>query len=72
MADGSEGEDKEYPCWNPVLFQPAKGPLLLFYKVGPSPSKWWGVMMSSEDGGKSWKDRRKLGTDGKIGHLLGR
>ena len=24
----------------PVLFQPKTGPLLLFYKVGPSPSTW--------------------------------
>jgi predicted neuraminidase len=38
-----------YPCWNPVLFQPKNGPLLLFYKVGPSPSKWWGMMMELPD-----------------------
>nr|HIL74613.1 hypothetical protein [Rhodospirillales bacterium] len=36
IADGSEGEDKEYPCWNPVLFRPSSGKLMLFYKVGPS------------------------------------
>lgn len=71
VADGSEGEEKDYPCWNPVLFQPEGGPLLLFYKVGPSPSTWWGVMMSSPDGGKTWEDRRKLGKDETIGHLLG-
>ncbi|HIG80533.1 MAG TPA: sialidase, partial [Verrucomicrobiales bacterium] len=39
VADGSEGEVEEFPCWNPVLFQPRKGPLMLFYKVGPSPSR---------------------------------
>jgi predicted neuraminidase len=71
VADGSEGEDKEYPCWNPVLFQPRKGSLMLFYKVGPSPSRWWGMLMTSDDGGKTWGNRRKLGRNHKIGHLLG-
>lgn len=78
VASGAEGEDKEYPCWNPVLFkaQVPKGtfgeaPLLLFYKVGPSPSSWWGVMMSSHDDGKTWVNRHRLGKNDKIGHLLG-
>ncbi len=78
VASGGEGEDREYPCWNPVLFksgglveEEGKNPLILFYKVGPSPSRWWGVMMSSFDGGKTWKHRRKLGKDPKVGHLLG-
>ena len=70
-ADGSEGEDQDFPCWNPVLFQPRKGPLMLFYKVGPSPSRWWGMLMTSDDGGKTWANRRKLGRNDKIGHLLG-
>ncbi len=71
VVDGSEGEDKEYPCWNPVLFQPKKGPLMLFYKVGPTPSRWWGMLLTSRDGGKSWGHRHKLGKDDKIGHLMG-
>ena len=78
VASGAEGEEKEYPCWNPVLFKvripegsPGEGPLLLFYKVGPSPSRWWGVMMSSRDGGKTWENRRRLGKDTRVGHLLG-
>jgi len=71
VADGSEGEDKEYPCWNPVLFQPKKGPLMLFYKVGPTPSRWWGMLLTSKDGGKTWGGRHKLGKDDKIGHLIG-
>jgi len=71
VADGSEGEDKEYPCWNPVLFQPKKGPLMLFYKVGPTPGRWWGVLLVSEDNGRTWGNRRKLGRDDKIGHLIG-
>ena len=71
VADGSEGEDKEYPCWNPVLFKTQSGKLLLFYKVGPSPSKWWGVIRESKDNGESWSDPRKMGTNKKVGHLLG-
>jgi len=53
VANGVDGE-KRYPCWNPVLFQPSKGPLLLFYKVGPSPSRWWGMLTLSDDEGKTW------------------
>jgi hypothetical protein len=37
-----------------VLFQPSSGPLLLFYKVGPSPSKWWGLVRTSADAGRTW------------------
>ena len=48
------------PCWNPVLFQPRRGPLLLFYKVGPNPSSWWGMMTTSDDGGRSWSAPRRL------------
>lgn len=70
VADGSEGEDKDYPCWNPVLFQPKGGSLMLFYKVGPSPGAWWGVLVTSRDGGKSWSKPRRLGKD-RLGHLLG-
>ncbi len=51
---------RRFPCWNPVLFQPRKGPLLLFFKTGPTPSTWWGEWMVSEDGGKTWKDRQCL------------
>ena len=44
---------------------------MLFYKVGPSPSTWWGMLLTSDDGGKTWKNRRKLGKNDEIGHLLG-
>ena len=48
------------PCWNPVLHQPKAGPLLLFYKAGPSPRRWWGMMMRSADHGRSWADPEAL------------
>lgn len=52
----AEGKPKRYACWNPVLFQPKDGPLMLFYKVGPTPSNWWGMLTTSEDGGKTWAE----------------
>ena len=70
VADGIQDESLRYPCWNPVLFQPDKGPLLLFYKVGPDPRQWWGVVKTSADQGYSWSDSRKLGTS-RLGHLIG-
>ena len=70
VATGAEDEDKDYPCWNPVLFQPKKGPLLLFYKVGPNPREWWGVLLESKDGGATWGNRRKLG-EGPLGPIVG-
>lgn len=60
VANGLQADGTRHPCWNPVLFQPKTGPLLLFFKVGSSPSTWWGEMMISEDAGQTWKDRRKL------------
>lgn len=62
VVDGSEGEDQEYACWNPVLFQPRGGPLWLFYKVGVSPSKWWGAATTSKDNGRTWSQPWRLGT----------
>ncbi len=58
-VDG-QGAIHRHPCWNPVLFQPAKGPLLLFYKCGPSPSTWWGMLTTSDDGGQTWAWPRRL------------
>ncbi|MBI3462332.1 MAG: exo-alpha-sialidase [Planctomycetes bacterium] len=63
VADGVQHATKRYPCWNPVLFQAAGGPLLLFYKVGPDPSHWWGMLITSEDGGKTWSLPRRLPED---------
>ena len=61
VADGVASQEyRRYPCWNPVLFQPRKGPLYLFYKVGPSPSEWWGMVKASDDGGKTWGKPKQL------------
>ena len=59
-------EGAPHPCWNPVLFQPREGPLHLFYKVGPSPSTWWGLLKTSNDNGLTWSEATKL-PDGIIG-----
>lgn len=63
VANGIQHDKKRYPCWNPVLFQPQKGPLLLFYKVGPSPDSWWGMLMTSHDAGRTWSIPRRLPED---------
>jgi len=68
VADGVGFRAKRLPTWNPVLFQPENGPLLLFYKVGPSPSTWWGMMMTSTNDGKSWSPPRRL-PDGILGPI---
>ncbi|HEX9001986.1 MAG TPA: sialidase family protein [Blastocatellia bacterium] len=60
VANGVESSEKRHPTWNPVLHQPSKGPLLLFYKVGPSPSTWWGMLTTSADGGKTWSKPVRL------------
>ena len=54
VANGVQNSKMRYPTWNPVLFQPKGGPLMLFYKVGPSPRQWWGMLITSENEGKTW------------------
>ena len=70
VVNGIQNDTLRYPCWNPVLFQPAEGPLMLFYKVGPSPSEWWGEMVTSVDQGHTWSAPRRLG-ESSLGHLIG-
>ena len=62
VASGVQHKDKRYPCWNPVLYNSGKE-ILLFYKVGPSPSRWWGEMKTSQDNGKTWSFARRLPED---------
>ena len=69
VANGVQDDGKKrFPTWNPVLFQPAKGPLLLFYKVGPDPDRWWGMLRTSEDAGRTWSAARRL-PDGILGPI---
>jgi predicted neuraminidase len=68
VANGVQNANTRYPCWNPVLFQAADGPLLLFYKVGPSPSTWWGMLITSNDGGLTWSKPQRL-PDGILGPI---
>jgi len=60
VASGTDASGKPIACWNPVLFQQPGGPLLLFYKVGPHPDSWWGMLMHSDDAGKTWSESTKL------------
>jgi predicted neuraminidase len=53
-------DGKRYPCWNPVLFVMPSGALALFYKVGPSPQTWWGMVRTSKDNGVTWGDVSRL------------
>jgi predicted neuraminidase len=68
VANGKQETGSRLPCWNPVLHQAEQGALLLFYKVGPSPSRWWGLMMTSPDGGETWSAPRRL-PDGILGPI---
>jgi len=60
VADGSELSGRQVACWNPVLFQPKSGPLMLFYKVGDDEPEWWGEYKTSGDGGKTWSKPVRL------------
>lgn len=68
VANGLQPDGKREPTWNPVLFAPKDAPLFLFYKVGPSPSKWWGMVVASADGGKTWSAPKRL-PDGILGPI---
>ena len=68
VATGIQPDGVRHPCWNPVLFQPKDGPLMLFYKVGPSPSRWWGMLRTSKDAGRTWSDGQRL-PDGILGPI---
>ena len=48
--------DPEQPCWNPALLHTLAGETLLFYKAGPRPSNWSGLLMRSADGGETWSE----------------
>ena len=60
IADGKVNEEWSSPLWNPVLFKTRKGKIFLFYKEGPSPREWWGMMKTSDDNGKTWSVKTRL------------
>lgn len=60
IANGVQNEVLRYPTWNPVLFKMPDAELILFYKVGPSPSTWWGMLKRSKDNGLTWSEAEKL------------
>ena len=66
IATGVQADGSRLPCWNPVFWQEPNGPLLLFYKVGPSPSTWWGMLRRSDDAGLTWGEAVRL-PDGILG-----
>ncbi len=68
VTNGAQPDGTRHPCWNPVLFQPKDKPLMLFYKVGPSPQRWWGMLRTSDDSGQTWSGASRL-PDGILGPI---
>lgn len=68
VANGVQPDGTRHPCWNPVLFEVVPGTLTLFYKAGPSPRSWWGMMRTSRDGGQTWSAATRL-PDGVLGPI---
>jgi predicted neuraminidase len=66
VATGIQSDGKRYPCWNPVLFRSPGGNLLLFYKVGPNPREWWGMLMRSSEDDIKWSEPVRI-PDGFLG-----
>ena len=60
IAEGIINDSTRFPCWNPVLFKSKIGRLYLFYKVGPNPRDWWGMVRTSTDNGKTWTKAERL------------
>jgi predicted neuraminidase len=60
VATGVQPDGVRHPCWNPVLFEIPGNGLALFYKVGPTPRTWWGMVRMSHDHGRTWGEPRRL------------
>ena len=70
IVAGTSHDERRISCWNPVLFRPEGGPLLLFYKVGRSVTLWQGWLTMSDDDGQTWTTPWPLGS-GPEGVLIG-
>jgi len=68
IADGVINDSLRYPCWNPVLFKRDNSDIILYYKIGSSPIKWWGVYKISSDEGKTWSEEIRI-PDGLYGPI---
>jgi predicted neuraminidase len=68
VATGVQPDGVRFPAWNPVLFELRRGELALFYKVGPNPREWWGMVRVSVDEGRTWSAERRL-PDGILGPI---
>jgi predicted neuraminidase len=68
VANGAQPDGTRRACWNPVLFALRGNELMLFYKVGPSPQTWWGMVRTSNDSGRTWTNARRL-PDGILGPI---
>lgn len=60
VADGVENKLIRNPTWNPVLFKRDNGDIILYYKVGPSPSTWFGEYKISTDNGHTWSKKHRI------------
>ena len=68
VADGIVSDTLRYPTWNPVLFRGNSNYISLYYKVGPNPNEWWGMVMHSDNEGHSWSAPERL-PDGILGPI---
>jgi len=68
VANGVQASGTRLPTWNPVLFLTSSGQLMLFYKAGPDPQHWWGMLKTSSDNGEHWSASRRL-PDGVLGPI---
>lgn len=68
VANGIQHEDLRYPCWNPVLVRnlDKTGKISLYYKCGPNPREWWGMLMTHDGDGWSTPCRLPEGIDGPV------
>ncbi len=60
VTQGKSKAGEKLACWNPVLWQQPDGPLHLFYKIGKTPRLWWGMVVLSQDGGRTWNEPIRL------------